>query len=48
MAYCRQLRNSGQVLQSWAIFSGTQVWGTIEKPRRTKNAGSWANAQSRA
>ncbi len=34
------------MLQSCAIFSGTQVWGTIEKPRRTKNAGSWANAVS--
>ena len=47
IAYWPQLRNSGHELQSCAIFSGTQVCGTIEKPRRTKNAGSWANAHRR-
>ena len=47
IAYWPQLRNSGHELQSCAIFSGTQVCGTIEKPRRTKNAGSCANAHRR-
>ena len=47
MAYWPQLRNSGHEWQSCAIFSGTQVCGTIEKPRRTKNAGSCANAHRR-
>ena len=48
MAYWPQLRNSGHEWQSWAIFSGTQVCGTIEKPSRTKNRGSCANAHRRA
>ena len=45
-AYWPQWRNSGQPTQSCAIFSGTQMCGTIEKPRRTKCDGSCVKAQS--
>ena len=31
-AYCPQCRNSAHDVQSWAIFSGTQMCGTIVKP----------------
>ena len=39
-------RKSEQDVQSCAIFSGTQMCGTIVKPMRTKCEGSCANAQS--
>ena len=45
-AYWPHRRNSGQAVQSCAIFSGTQMCGTIVKPSFTKCDGSWVKAQS--
>ena len=41
-----QRRKSAQPVQSCAIFSGTQMCGTIVKPMRTKCDGSCVNAHS--
>ena len=46
IAYWSHVRNSGQLTQSVAIFSGSQTCGTIEKFCRTKNRASCVNAQS--
>ena len=45
-AYWPQRRNRAHPVQSWAIFSGIQMCGTIVKPRRTKCDGSCVKAQS--
>ena len=45
-ACCPQRRKSAQPVQSCAIFSGTQMCGTIVKPMRTKCDGSCVNAHS--
>ena len=39
IANCSHCRNSAQLRQSAAIFSGSQVCGTIEKPMCAKYAG---------
>src|SRR5690606_41030885 len=44
-AYCPHVRNFGQAWQSVAIFSGSQVCGTMVKPSRTKCAASCVKAQ---
>ena len=45
-AYWPQRRKSEHEVQSFAIFSGTQMCGTMVKPMRTKCDGSWAKAES--
>ena len=45
-AYWPQCRNSAHAVQSCAIFSGTQMCGTIVKPMLTKCDGSCVNAHS--
>ena len=45
-AYWPQRRNSGHDVQSWAIFSGTHMCGTIVKPSLTKCDGWCVKAQS--
>jgi hypothetical protein len=45
-AYWPHFWKRGQLQQSAATFSGSQVCGTIENPNRTKNRASCVNAHS--